>query len=188
MVEATLEAKKRFQLRPSQLLSLHRVALGGISPYAGLWRPADIEIGGSGHQPVSASEVPTKIEELCDYINENWDEKTAVHLASYIMWRLNWIHPFTDGNGRTSRAVSYLVLCIHMGYLLPGTDTIPDQIAVDKTPYYRALEAADEADKKGLIDLSDMEELIAAMLAKQLWAIHEHATGAVKRSDQRSIF
>ena len=30
--------------------------------------------------------------------NDNWDDSTPVHLASYVMWRLNWIHPFTDGN------------------------------------------------------------------------------------------
>jgi Fic family protein len=69
--------------------------------------------------------------------------KKPLHLASYVMWRLNWIHPFTDGNGRTSRAVSYLVLCIRLRALLPGKLTIPEQIEQDKTPYYRALEAAE---------------------------------------------
>jgi Fic family protein len=177
LVESILEGTKAFRLRPSHLLHLHRVALAGISPYAGLWRPDDISIHGSGHQPVGAPEVPEKIEELCDYVNENWQAKTAMHLASYIMWRLNWIHPFTDGNGRTSRATSYLVLCVRMGYLLPGKQTIPDQIAEDKTPYYKALEAADEAAKLGHIDLSEMENLLSAMLAQQLWAIHGDATG-----------
>ncbi|MBL8221394.1 MAG: Fic family protein, partial [Bryobacterales bacterium] len=28
-----------------------------------------------------------------------------------VMWRLNWIHPFFGGNGRTARSASYLVLC-----------------------------------------------------------------------------
>ena len=78
-------------------------------------------------------------------MNERWSEKSPLHLASYVMWRLTWIHPFTDGNGRTSRAVSYLVLCIRLQMLLPGRLTIPEQIEVDRTPYYKALEAADEA-------------------------------------------
>ncbi|HET9282483.1 MAG TPA: Fic family protein [Candidatus Angelobacter sp.] len=53
--------------------------------------------------------------------------KSAIHLAAYVIWRLNWIHPFADGNGRTSRALSYLVLCTRLGERLPGTVTIPDQ-------------------------------------------------------------
>lgn len=115
------------------------------------------------------------VEDLCDYVNENWGRRNALHLCAYVMWRLNWIHPFTDGNGRTSRATSYMVLCIRLGYLLPGKNTIPDQIAGDRTPYYRALEAADEALRSGSIDLTQMEELLSGMLAKQLVAVHEDA-------------
>jgi Fic family protein len=87
------------------------------------------------------------------------------------MWRLNWIHPFTDGNGRTSRAASYIILCLKLGYRIPGKNTIPDQIAANKTPYYKALEAADNAWEQGRIDLSEMKELLDAMLAKQLLEI-----------------
>ena len=91
------------------------------------------------------------------------------------MWKLNWIHPFTDGNGRTSRAASYLILCLRLGYLLPGKLTIPEQIAANKTPYYKALEAADIAWEQGIIDLSAMKELLGAMLAAQLVAVHEES-------------
>ncbi len=87
------------------------------------------------------------------------------------MWRLNWIHPFTDGNGRTSRAVSYLVLCIRLQMLLPGKLTIPEQIEQNRTPYYKALEAwvGDQ------IDLTAMKQLLGATLAKQLHAIYEES-------------
>ena len=146
MVEAFLNPERQpFKFRPSHLLHLHRIALAGISNYAGNWRPSEIAIGGSMHKPPGAFEVPERIEELCDYINDKWNEKSPLHLAAYVMWRLNWIHPFTDGNGRTSRAVSYLVLCIRLHALLPGRLTIPEQIEQDRTPYYRALEAADAA-------------------------------------------
>jgi len=47
MVEYFLQPDRKFRFRPSQLLHLHRMALEGISSYAGNWRPADIEIGGS---------------------------------------------------------------------------------------------------------------------------------------------
>jgi Fic family protein len=173
MVEAFLQPDRPFKFRPSQLQHLHRIALHGISAYAGNWRPANIEIGGSQHQPPGAFEIPEQIEFLCDYVNDKWSEKSPLHLASYVLWKLNWIHPFTDGNGRTSRAASYLVLCIKLGYLLPGRLTIPDQIAHDKRPYYEALELADLAWRNGVIDLSAMKSMLGSMLAKQLIAVHE---------------
>jgi Fic family protein len=173
MVEAFLDPERQpFRFRPSHLLHLHRVALMGISQYAGNFRPSDIEIGGSRHKPPGAFEVPERVEELCDYVNERWHQKSALHLASYVMWKLNWIHPFTDGNGRTSRAASYMILCVKLGYILPGKRTIPDQIAENKTPYYRALETADLAWGKNEIDLTAMKDLLASMLATQLLAVH----------------
>jgi len=174
MVESYLDPERPFKLRPSHLLQLHRIGLLGLTGYAGNWRPSDIRIEGSRHQPPPAFEVPMHVEELCDYVNEKWD-KSPIHLAAYVMWRLNWIHPFTDGNGRTSRAVSYFVLCVRLGYVLPGRQSIPDQIAEDKTPYYKALEAADDAWAAGKVDLTAMKQLLAAMLAKQLHAIYEES-------------
>lgn len=164
----TATRDRPFRLRPSTILQLHREALAGLTVYAGNWRPAAIEIEGSKHEPVGAHLVPEKIEELCDYVNDNWS-RAPLHLAAYTLWRLNWVHPFTDGNGRTARAVSYLVLCVRLGYRLPGTNTIPEQISRDKNPYYKALEAADGG------DLTVLEELLATMLAKQLLGVHQAA-------------
>ncbi len=107
MIEHFRDTGRPFRLRPSMILTLQRVALEGITSYAGLNRPADIAIGGSRHQPPPAYRVPELVEDLCDYVNENWDAATAIHLCAYVMWRLNWIHPFADGNGRTSRAAAY---------------------------------------------------------------------------------
>jgi Fic family protein len=175
MVETFLEPERPFKLRPSYLLHLHRAALDGITAYAGNWRPSGIEIGKSRHEPPPAHRVPELIEELCDYVNDKWADKSPIHLAAYVMWRLNWIHPFTDGNGRTSRAVSYLVLCLRLRVLLPGKVTIPEQIEQDRTPYYKALESADDAWSAGRVDVTAMKELLDSMLAKQLYAIHEEA-------------
>lgn len=80
-----------------------------------------------------------------------------------------------DGNGRTARAVSYLVLCVRVGFRLPGMKTMPEQIAADKTPYYAALESADNADAAGRVDVSRMESLLDGLLAKQLLSIYEEA-------------
>jgi Fic family protein len=168
-----------FKLRPSLVLALHREALAGISMFAGNFRPAGVEIEGSKHQPPGAHLVPELIEEMCDYVNEHWGDSTPIHLGSYIMWRLNWIHPFADGNGRTSRILSYVVLSIRAGAVLPGTPTIPDQIVDNRNPYFDALDAADDAWRNNKIDLSKMEELLGALLANQLASFYRSAGGKI---------
>jgi Fic family protein len=177
MIENFSDPERKFKLRPSHLLHLQRIALEGLSSYAGNFRPAGIEIGGSKHKPPGAHMVPEEIEHMCDYINDNWEKSSPVHLAAYSLWKLNWIHPFTDGNGRTARAISYLLLCLRLGYRLPGTNTIPEQIAKDKRPYYKALEAADTAWEGEKIGLSEVEDLLSGLLANQLVGLHQQATG-----------
>lgn len=176
LIEEVTRTERPFKLRVSAILSLHRRALDGLSAYAGTTRPGDVSIGKSKHTPPAAHLVPALLEEMCDYVNENWAEATALHLCSYVMWRLNWIHPFVDGNGRTSRAVSYYVLCAKLGYVLPGHQTVPEQIAADKEPYYLALEAADENCGNGAVDLLSMETLLDDCIANQLLSAYRDAS------------
>ena len=181
-VEIIMDAidKRSFRLRPSILLALHRKALQGISQSAGSFRTGSVTITKSQHAPVQPHMVPHLVEEMCDYVNEKWESTSAVHLAAYAMWRLNWIHPFTDGNGRTSRIISYVVLSAKIRSVLPGTPQIPDQITENRTPYFNALEAADKAwSDINQVDVSVMEGLLEALLAKQLVNAHTSArTGA----------
>jgi len=94
-----------------------------------------------------------------------------------VLWRLSWIHPFSDGNGRTSRAAAHVVLSIKLDSLLPGTPTIPEQIAADKVPYYEALEAADASCARGEVDVSALEDLLSRMLVEQLRHAADQAKG-----------
>ncbi|WP_176036674.1 Fic family protein [Brucella tritici] len=169
--------RKQFKLRVSLILSLQREALIELSGYAGNFRPSGVEIHGSNHQPVAAHLVAELVEDLCEYVNANWETATPIHLAAYVMWRLNWIHPFSDGNGRTSRTLSYLILCIKLDAILPGFPAIPDQIVENRTPYFKALDAADAAYAEGRIDVSEMEKLLSGMLAAQLISAFERAGG-----------
>jgi Fic family protein len=122
--------------------------------------------------------VPGLVEELCEYVNENFVAASALHLAAYVMWRVNWVHPFDDGNGRTARAASYLVLCVKLSSRLPGKPTIPDLIVDDKPSYWAALEAADAAwADNGRVDLGALEQLLEGLLATQLVSALEEAKG-----------
>lgn len=163
------DSERPFRLRSSVVLQLHKVALEGIHLFAGAFRNTPVSIGGSRHTPVDAFMVPDEMHDLCDYVNNSWATRSAIHLSAYVLWRMNWIHPFPDGNGRTARATSYVVLSIKLDSLLPGSPTIPDQIAANKNPYYEALEAADMAWKQHRkVDVTGLERIIDAMLAKQL--------------------
>src|SRR6516162_7466175 len=65
MIEYFSDPQKKFGLRPSHLLTLQRIALDGLSSYAGNFRPAGIKIGGSKHNPPGAHMVPVEVEHMC---------------------------------------------------------------------------------------------------------------------------
>lgn len=180
MIDDVERGGRIFRLRVSAIQTLHRLAMDGLTPYAGNWRPGKVTIGQSEHIPPDVHLVGHLMEEMCDWVNDNWQDKTALELCAYVMWRLNWIHPFDDGNGRTSRAVSYLVLCAKVGSRLPGRVTIPELIAKNKTPYYEALEQVDRSELDGAFDLSSLCMLIETCLAKQLTEAYQ---AAITQSD-----
>lgn len=178
LIDDVARGARPFRLRVSTIQDLHRYALDGLSAYAGNWRPGGVTISLSEHKPPAAHLVAGLMEEMCDWINDRRDKGTALELCAYAMWRLNWIHPFDDGNGRTSRAVAYFVLCGSLGYRLGGQLTIPEQIAADKPPYYAALEVADRAFASGTTDVSVLEDLLKMQLARQLVETLDDATTA----------
>ena len=166
-IDEQLQKNERFFLKPSLVSKLNRLAIEGLSELPGIYRPGEMSISNSDHNPPDPGEVQELVEEMCDYVNDNWD-RDAWHLAAYLMWRLNWIHPYEDGNGRASRAISYLVLCIKLGLRLPGSKTIPEVIAENKGPYYTAIDEADSAAKDGRIDVTSMERVLKDALGHQL--------------------
>lgn len=108
---------------------------------------------------------------MCETINSGWDTWDALELAAFALWRLNWIHPFTDGNGRTARALSYLILNIKLGGVVPGTPTIPEQLLHLRAEYLDALAQADSTAKGGQVDVTALRDLLGRMLRRQLDAL-----------------
>jgi Fic family protein len=101
-------------------------------------------------------------------VQENWYIWSPTELAAYGLWRLNWIHPFVEGNGRTARAVCYFVICVRSGALLGGRKIVPERIRENRAGYEAALTAADRAWDAGNLDFSEMEDYLAALLQAQL--------------------
>lgn len=136
-------------IRESHLLQLQSIAVQGIYPCAGTYRDArtQIIISDSEHVPPEAAFVSSHVRELLDYVNETRNKLSALERAAYALWRLNWIHPFNGGNGRTSRCLAYLILCLDLGLMMPGIPTLPTLIYGRRQEYVAALKAADASQR-----------------------------------------
>ena len=148
------------------LWSLNHAAVSGICQFGGRFREEPIYVG--GHRPPHFSDVPELMDRFISFIHENWHNQTATQLAAYALWRLNWIHPFIEGNGRTARAVCYYLLCVHNGTLLPGNKIVPERIRENRQPYCDALRQVDASWEAGDLEPAPMETYLAGVLAAQL--------------------
>jgi fido (protein-threonine AMPylation protein) len=140
------------RITPELLCSLQYRAIVNIYDCAGYFRNGAVIVKDGDAivlDPPEWTLVPNLVDEMCRYVNESWEDRTPVHLAAYLIWRLNWIHPFFGGNGRTARAISYLALCARLGFRLPGQLTIPDQIVNRRAEYIAALRSADAPATQG---------------------------------------
>lgn len=148
------------------LWALNHAAVANISQFGGRFRSEPIYV--SNHIPPHFKDVPVLMDRFISFIHENWFILRPTQLAAYALWRLNWIHPFIEGNGRTARAVCYYVLCVRSGQLLPGNKTVAERIRENRDPYVAALQAADRAWVDGNLDISAMEAYLAGLLVQQL--------------------
>lgn len=102
------------QLQPASadsLLAAHRQLMFGLADDAGQWRQRGVGIYNDDvlvHMPPPASQVPRLMADLL-----RWLEHTTLHplLASCLFhYDFEFIHPFSDGNGRMGRLWQTLIL------------------------------------------------------------------------------
>lgn len=148
------------------LWALNHVAVANISQFGGRFRREPIYIG--DHRPPHFKDVDEWMDRFISTVQENWYIWTETELAAYGLWRLNWIHPFIEGDGRTARATCYYLLCVRSGALLPGRKILPERIKDNRSDYVSALVAADAAWDDGDLDFSEMEEFLARLVKAQL--------------------
>jgi Fic family protein len=149
------------------LWSLNAAAVANIAQFGGRFREQPIYVG--RHTPPHFKEVPNLVDQFISVIQENWDLiDDPTTLPAYALWRLNWIHPFIEGNGRTARAACYYLICLKNGGLLPGRKTVPERIRENRDQYYAALQEADRQWADGQFDVSVLAEYLAGLLEAQL--------------------
>lgn len=130
-----------------RLLEVHRRLLAPtrLAAHGGVIRSTQNWIGGSAFNPIGARFVPPSpehvrplIDDLCEFCNE--DQIPAVAQAALAHAQFETIHPFVDGNGRTGRALIYMVLR-RRGLARRAIPPISLVLATRADAYVRALTA-----------------------------------------------
>lgn len=168
LIPISSTAPKVLRLTPETITELHRAAMEGIYSCAGHFRDWGVHIIGSPHVPPEGRSVQGLVEDMCEKVNENENEWDPVETAAFLLWKIAWIHPFGGGNGRTSRAVAHLALCVRLGFIIPGTPTLAERIVDNRSRYIEALRDADRAWENGVVDIRMMTVLLNSILEQQL--------------------
>lgn len=135
------------------IFKLHRAAVQGLTregdPVDG-YRTQSVSIYGSAHEPPGPESVPGYMRYLLQFINQKDNPKYDLLRIAVAHHRFVWIHPFTNGNGRTARLLTYAMLL--KAFDIPGTHIInPTAIfCSDRKKYYEMLSIADSCRNDGV--------------------------------------
>jgi Fic family protein len=90
------------------------------------------------HTPPLQSDLKKLIDDLCFFFNTDTEEFIHPIIKGCIIhFLIGWIHPFTDGNGRTARAIFYWYM-LKKGYWLTEYLSISRIIKDSKSQYEKA--------------------------------------------------
>jgi len=167
----------------------------GQEEFAGKFRNDQVYIQDpSGHviyTPPSADQVPKAMEELVQWVNKA-DEGTFTHpiiKATIIHFYLVYIHPFFDGNGRTSRALFYFYL-IKNEYEFFKYFSISAVVEKSKAQYYLAIKNVEDYDADLTYFLLYMARVVLDSIesvTKQI-AKHYHKHFVFRKIEEEQIY
>jgi Fic family protein len=131
--------------------------------------------GETVYTPPPAHDVPMLMAELVEWLNAE-AETHPVLVSGMAQFQLVQIHPFVDGNGRTSRLLS--TLCLYRaGYDFKRLFTISEFYDRDRRAFYRALQGVREHG----MDLTGWLEYFVDGLATQLAEVKQRGEQAIRR-------
>jgi fido (protein-threonine AMPylation protein) len=159
----------RTRITESVLLEIHRLTIEGIYPCAGTYRDAltKIEITDTDHKPAHASQVRTEVCDMLEWLYGEGAARSPIERAAYVLWRINYVHPFNGGNGRVARAMAYLVMAFEVAPIFSG-EPLPAKLKARKQEYVEALKAADKG------DLQPLQSLVLECFQAQIAEISRH--------------
>jgi len=97
----------------NDIKAIHKIILTGIDDqWAGKYRQTEVFIKGADVEFPSAHKVPYLMTEFIQWL-EDQQKEHPVRIASDAHFKFVSIHPFVDGNGRTTRLLMNLILAIN---------------------------------------------------------------------------
>jgi Fic family protein len=137
-----------FSLNRHILLEIHALTVKGLLPdqESGKYRSVKVVIRNTQTQEISFRppgplEVPFFIDDLFDWLNGEVGRSIHPLLRAGILhYELVRIHPFTDGNGRTARAMALLLLFLE-GYEVKKFFALEEYYDSHPDEYYTALQS-----------------------------------------------
>jgi Fic family protein len=129
-----------------EIREIHALVVGDDDPNRGRYRSIDVEISHAPHKPPSHLLVPDQMAAFGAWITRSESVVPPLLLAAVCHAWLVHIHPFHDGNGRTARAVTNLLL------MRRGVPVVVIR-RKDRQRYYEALRASDECDIGPFVEL-----------------------------------
>lgn len=137
-------AKNGIEISERTIKEIHALVLHGINrENAGRYRSVPVMISGSTHIPPQPYLLEKQMEDFIIKFREMEAEKVhPVVIAAFLHDELVRIHPFIDGNGRTSRLLMNLYL-LRNGFTLVALKGSNEE----KISYYKALETSHTENK-----------------------------------------
>lgn len=156
-------AKDCNPLSEYEIKSIHALILQNINDLnAGAYRKCEVRILGAKHIPPSPLDVPSLMQEfISDY---HTLQAHAVIKASRAHTILVGIHPFIDGNGRTSRLVMNLEL-LKNGFPLINIKS------KDKLEYFQALDLANTMGDYSKFDTFVAKNVLQTLKEQRRWGV-----------------
>lgn len=118
----------------------------------GAYRTNNVVIANASHIPPDHSTVTNYMDELFEFINKKDSPKHDLLKIGIAHHRFVWIHPFSNGNGRTVRLFTYAML-MKLGFnVSEGRILNPTAIFCNnRDKYYQYLSLADNGTEEGIL-------------------------------------
>lgn len=117
----------------------------------GAYRETSVRIAMSAHLPPEAVAVTQYMKELTDFVNEASPRKYDLIKVALTHHRFGWIHPFSNGNGRVVRLLTYALLIKYGFNVKSGRVLNPTAVFCnDRERYYQMLATADTGTTEGI--------------------------------------
>jgi Fic family protein len=158
------------------ILHLHALVMKDVLPptEAGQYRQVPVIVGvpATGevvHRPPDWEEVPQLVGDLVTWLNSP-DAVTLMSVleAGVAHYELVRIHPFTDGNGRTARALATLVLA-RRNFDTKRFFALDEYYNQDRASYYEALRSVDPSTR----DLTEWLEYFVQGIAVEMVRVEQ---------------